>query len=235
VAEVLSRKLYWEDAYIQEFDAKVVNLTGTNIILDQTAFNPRGGGLVGDTGDINGVKVVDTIKEGETIIHVTEAPLNLKPGDTVHGKLDWDRRYRIMRMHTAAHTLSSLINSEQGALITGNQIEPDRSRVDFNFHDFNRAAGEELCGKANEVIAKNPPVKTYFLNREEALKIPGIVKLASAMPPNIDTLRIVEIVGVDIQADGGPHVKTLSEIGRIDLAKTENKGRENRRLYYTVP
>jgi len=232
----MTKRLYWDDAYTQEFDAKVLSISGNNVILDQTAFNPRGGGLVGDTGYVNSVKVIDTVKgEAESIIHVTSAPLDAKPGDTVHGKLDWGRRYRIMRMHTAAHTLSAIINSEQGALITGNQIEPDRSRIDFNLHSFNRAAAEELCRKANEVIATNAPVKTYFLNREEALKIPRIVKLASAMPPKTEVLRIVEIVGVDIQADGGPHVRTLSEIGRIDLERTENKGRENRRLYYTVP
>jgi Ser-tRNA(Ala) deacylase AlaX len=159
----------------------------------------------------------------------------LAVGNSVHGIIDWDRRHRIMRMHTSAHLLSAIFNKETGALITGNQIEPDKSRIDFSLDDFDREKMLVYCSQANEAIAKNPPVKTYFMKREEALKIPGITKLASVMPPDVKDLRIVEIEGYDLQADGGVHVKNLGEVGKIEPLKFENKGKSNRRLYFAVP
>ncbi len=232
----LTKKLFWDDMYMQEFSAKVISAEGNQIILDQTAFNPRGGGLVGDTGWMNDMKVVDTVKgSDDTIIHILETPVAFSPGIDVKGKLDWDRRHRIMRMHTSAHLLSAIFNKRTGALITGNQIEPDKSRVDFSLDDFDRERMLTYCTEANEIIGKNPPVKTYFMKREEALKIPGITKLATAAPPDVQELRIVEIEGYDTQADGGVHVKNLGEIMKIDPLKFENKGKSNRRLYFTIP
>jgi Ser-tRNA(Ala) deacylase AlaX len=232
----MTRKLFWEDAYVREFDAIVSSVDGNQVVLDQTAFHPRGGGLVGDTGTLGGVKIADTIKGGDdSIVHVLEQPAAFAVGNSVHGVIDWDRRHRIMRMHTSAHLLSAIFNKETGALITGNQIEPDKSRVDFSLDDFDRERMLVYCGQANEAIAKNPPVKTYFMKREEALKIPGITKLASVMPPDVKDLRIVEIEGYDLQADGGVHVKNLGEIGKIEPLKFENKGKSNRRMYFTIP
>jgi len=232
----MTRKLFWEDAYIREFDATVNSVDGNQVVLDQTAFNARGGGLLGDTGTLNGAKVIDTIKAGEdSIAHVLETASTLVAGDSVHGVLDWDRRHRIMRMHTSAHLLSSIFNKKTGALITGNQIEPDKSRIDFSLDDFDREEMLTSCQEANEAIAKNPPVKTYFMKREEALKIPGITKLASVMPPDVEDLRIVEIEGYDLQADGGVHVKNLGEVGKIEPLKFENKGKSNRRMYFAIP
>jgi len=231
----MTRKLFWEDAYVREFDATVSSVDGNQIVLDQTAFHPRGGGLVGDTGTLGRVKVLDTIKgAGDPIVHVLEQTSVLAVGNSVHGVIDWDRRHRIMRMHTSAHLLSAIFNKETGALITGNQIEPDKSRIDFSLDDFDREKMLVYCSKANEAIAKNPPVKTYFMKREEALKIPGITKLASVMPPDVKDLRIVEIEGYDLQADGGVHVKNLGEVGKIEPLKFENKGKSNRRMYFTI-
>ncbi len=232
----MTKKLFWDDAYIKEFTATVASSEGNQVVLDQTAFHPRGGGLVGDTGSLEGVKVLDTIKgDGDSIVHVSESPATWTAGSQVHGSIDWERRYRIMRMHTSAHLLSSIFNKETGALITGNQIEPDKSRIDFSLENFDREKMLLHCKQANEAIAKNPPVKTYFMQREEAMKIPGIIKLAAAAPPDVTELRIVEIEGYDIQADGGVHVKELGEITRIDPLKFENKGKSNRRLYFTIP
>jgi Ser-tRNA(Ala) deacylase AlaX len=231
----LTRKLFWEDMYAKEFTAKVDSVDGNHVVLDQTAFNPHGGGLLGDTGSLDAAKVVDTVKgDGEAIVHVLESPASFTVGSNVHGVLDWDRRYRIMRMHTSAHLLSSIFNKQTGALITGNQIEPDKSRIDFSLEGFDRERMLTCCNQANEAIAKNPPVKTYFLKKEDALKIPGIIKLATAAPPDVQELRIVEIDGYDIQADGGVHVKSLGEIGKIEPLKFENKGKSNRRLYFTI-
>jgi Ser-tRNA(Ala) deacylase AlaX len=232
----MTRKLFWEDAYAKEFDATVSSVEGNQVVLDQTAFNPRGGGLLGDIGTLNGVKVLDTIKAGgDSIAHVLETAGSLVVGNSVHGVLDWNRRHRIMRMHTSAHLLSAIFHKETGALITGNQIEPDKSRIDFSLDDFDREKMLVYCSQANEAIAKDPPVKTYFMRREEALKIPGITKLASVMPPDVRDLRIVEIEGYDLQADGGVHVKNLGEVGKIEPLKFENKGKSNRRMYFTIP
>jgi Ser-tRNA(Ala) deacylase AlaX len=233
---LLTKKLFWEDMYMKDFYAKVVSTEGNEVVLDQTAFNPHSGGLLGDTGWINDLKVVDTVKGLEdSIAHVLEVPANLNAGAEVKGKLDWDRRHRIMRMHTSAHLLSAIFNKRTGALITGNQIEPDKSRIDFSLDDFDRERMLSYCVEANEAIVKNPPVKTYFMKREDALKIPGITKLASATPPDIQELRIVEIEGYDTQADGGVHVKNLGEIVKINPLKFENKGKSNRRLYFDIP
>jgi Ser-tRNA(Ala) deacylase AlaX len=233
---LLTKKLFWEDMYMKDFTAKVTSSGANQVVLDQTAFNPRGGGLVGDTGWIGDARVLDTVKgPADTIMHVLEPPASLNVGDDTRGRLDWDRRHRIMRMHTSAHLLSSIFHKRTGALITGNQIEPDKSRIDFSLEDFDRERMLTYCTEANEAITKNAPVKTYFMKREDALKIPGITKLATAAPPDAEELRIVEIDGHDIQADGGVHVKNLSEIVRIDPLKFENKGKSNRRLYFTVP
>jgi Ser-tRNA(Ala) deacylase AlaX len=231
----LTRKLFWEDMYAKEFTATVDSVEGNRVVLDQTAFNPHGGGLLGDTGSLDTAKVVDTVKgEGEAVVHVLESSASFTIGSKVHGVLDWDRRYRIMRMHTSAHLLSSIFNKQTGALITGNQIEPDKSRIDFSLEDFDRERMIACCNRANDAITKNPAVKTYFLKKDEALKIPGIIKLATAAPPDVQELRIVEIDGYDIQADGGVHVKSLGEIGKIEPLKFENKGKSNRRLYFTI-
>lgn len=140
----------------------------------------------------------------------------------------------MMRMHTAGHLLSALFYLGARCLITGNQIDVDRSRMDFSLEVFDRSQIEGFVGEANELIAKDASVKSYFLDRSEALKIPDLVKLAEAAPPVEAQLRIVEIAGIDRQADGGLHVAHLKEIGRIELLKLENKGKTNRRLRYDV-
>lgn len=230
----MTRRLFWEDMYMKEFDAKVVSTEGNRMVLDQTAFNPRGGGLVSDTGTLEGSRVSEVVKEGEEIFHLLEAPQGLRPGDRVHGVVDWDRRFRIMRMHTSAHILSSVVNRETGALITGNQISPDESRVDFNLDDFDRGKMSYYIEKVNDAVGRGLDVKTFFMKREEALAKPGFVKLANALPPSVDVLRIVEIGDVDTQADGGVHVGNTREIGKVVGLRAENKGKSNRRLYFTV-
>ena len=230
----MTKKLFWEDPYAREFEAEVELVEGNRVVLDQTAFNPRGGGLVSDTGRLNGVRVIEATKEGDNVYHILESPAEMRVGDRVHGELDWDRRYRIMKMHTSAHILSAVVNRETGALITGNQISPDESRVDFNLENFDREKMSYYIGRVNEAVRRELEVKTYFMKREEALANPGFVKLANAMPPSLDVLRIVQIGDVDTQADGGVHVKNTREIGKVVGVKVENKGKSNRRLYFVV-
>ena len=187
-----------------------------------------------DTGALNTALVRETTKADDRILHTLESPASLKPGDKVKGQVDWERRHRLMKMHTAGHLLSSLFYSRANCRITGNQIEVDRSRMDFNLESFDRTQIEGYVAEANDLIRKDAPVRTYFLKREEALKLPDMVKLAEAAPPAEAQLRIVEIEGVDRQADGGLHVAHLKEIGQIQLLKLENKGKTNRRLYYEI-
>ncbi len=230
----MTRKLFWEDMYMRTFEAKVEEANGNDVVLDMTAFNPRGGGLVSDTGTLEGVRVVEATKEGEVITHHLESPLPRHKGDLVGGEVDWERRHRIMRMHTAAHILSSVVNGETGALITGNQISPDESRVDFNLELFDKDKMSAYIDRVNREAARGLEVRTYFMKREEALAVPGLVKLAKAAPPSLDVLRIVEIGDVDTQADGGVHVRNTREVGTVTGLRTENKGKNNRRLYFTV-
>ena len=231
----MTRKLYWEEPYSKSFEAKVISVEGPAVVLDQTLFYPRGGGVACDFGTLNGSRVQETTKADDKILHTLEAPGSIKIGDVVKGEVDWQRRHRLMRMHTAGHLLSSILYSKANCRITGNQIDVDRSRMDFNLVSFDRAQIEGYVAEANQIIGKDAPVKTYFLKREEALKLPDMVKLAEAAPPAEDRLRIVEIEGVDRQADGGLHVSHLKEIGQIQLLKLENKGKTNRRLYYDLP
>lgn len=230
----MTRKLFWEEPYSREFTAKVLHIDGPRVQLDQTLFYPRGGGVSCDTGKLNDARVLETEKSGDQIHHVLDASPALKPDETVRGILDWDRRHRLMRMHTAGHLLSALFFTKANCRITGNQIDADRSRMDFNMESFDRTQIESFVEEANSLIRKDAPVKTYFLPREEALKMPELVKLAEAAPPAENQLRIVEIEGIDKQADGGLHVARLAEVGRIQLLKLENKGKSNRRLYYDV-
>ena len=230
----MSRKIFWENAYVREFDATVVAVADNRVILDQTAFNPRGGGLVSDLGTIGGLALTEVVKEADEVIHLLPSPPGFKPDDKVHGALDWERRYRIMKMHTTAHILSSVVHNETGALITGNQISPDESRVDFALEDFNKEKMSSYVDEVNDIVKRQVGVRSYFMKREEAMKIPGLVKLANAAPPSVDELRIVEIGDVDTQADGGVHVRNTAEIGKVIGLRTENKGKNNRRMYFTV-
>src|SRR5207245_1180704 len=161
------------DSYIRDFDAKLVSVEGNRAILDQTAFNPRGGGLVSDIGRMGDANVTEVIKENDEPIHLVDQAELLRAGETVHCILDWDRRYKIMRMHTSAHMLCAVVNRETGALITGNQISPEESRIDLNLEQFDRDRLSDYVKTANDVVKSAVEVRSYFMKREEAMKVPG--------------------------------------------------------------
>ena len=232
------KALYLEDSYLRECDANVVSVKdGKYVILDQTIFYPKGGGQPGDTGKImkdhETYNVVYVGKFSGEISHEVDRA-GLEVGDKVHCVLNWERRYKLMRSHTAAHVFASLLCIGTGALITGNQLEEDKVRFDFSLEKYDREILNIYINETNDLLRKDLPVKWYELPKEEALKIPGVIKMAKALPPDIPNLRIVEVVGVDKQADGGTHVKNLNEIGQIKLLKTENKGKNNRRVYFKL-
>ncbi len=226
------------DSYLRECEATIISVKDDKyVVLDRTIFYPKGGGQPNDTGRIvKGPEVFNVAYVGKfsgEVSHEVDKP-GLKAGDRVLCILDWDRRYKLMRSHTAAHTLAALLNQGTGALITGNQLETDHVRFDFSLERFDREVLEAYLTKANALFSKDIPAKWYEVPREEALKIPGIVKMAEAFPPNLPSLRIVEIVGLDKQADGGTHVRSLREVGGVTLLRTENKGKNNRRIYFKL-
>lgn len=235
-----TRLLYQEDSYIREFEASVVDVIDNKVILDKTAFHDGEGGVEADTGYLEAAGAryrVRAGREGGEVVHIVEGGHNIKVNDIVRGVLDWEPRYRKMRLHTAAHILSAVLYKRHNALITGGEITPEYARDDFSIEgDMSqvRRAFEEAIAEVNEIVARGIEVKVYWLPREEALKIPGITKLAERTPPNLPVLRIVEIPGVDVQADGGPHVKNTQEIGQVKIVKIENRGRNKKRIYYTV-
>jgi misacylated tRNA(Ala) deacylase len=234
----LTEALYLEDSYLRECDATVVSVkNGKYVVLDRTIFYPKGGGQPWDTGKIidgsNTFNVVYVGKFSGEISHEVDCP-GLNELDKVHCILDWERRYKLMRSHTAAHVFASLLCTGTGALVTGNQLEEDKVRFDFSLENYDKEILKNYIDEANGLFRKDIPVKWYELPKEEALRIPGIIKMAEALPPNLPSLRIVEIVGVDKQADGGTHVRSLREVGQIELLKTENKGKNNRRVYFKL-
>ena len=230
--------LYMNDSYLKEFEAVVESVKDDKfVVLDKTAFYPTGGGQPHDTGvficNNEEYHVVYTGKFSGKISHEVSKP-GLKAGDKIIGRIDWERRYRLMRMHTAAHIIDAILYKDAGALCTGNQLGLDKSRIDFSLDVLDREKIQQYIDAANEWVQKDIDVKIYYLPREDALKIPGVVKLAAVMPPEVKELRIVEIPGIDLQADGGTQVKNISEIGKISLVSVENKGKNNRRMYFTI-
>jgi misacylated tRNA(Ala) deacylase len=238
VDSITTQALYLEDSYLRECDAHVVSVKdGEYVVLDRTIFYPKGGGQPWDTGKIvKGTETFNVVFVGRfagEISHEVDRP-GLHANDAVHCILNWDRRYKLMRSHTAAHVFASLLCTGTGALVTGNQLEEDKVRFDFSLETFDRAILQEYIDKANEFFTQDIPVKCYECPREDALKIPGVIKMAEAFPPDLPRLRIVEVVNVDRQADGGTHVRNLREVGQIELVKAQNKGKHNRRVYFAL-
>jgi misacylated tRNA(Ala) deacylase len=235
-----TKQLYLYDSYQKEFEAKILSVAGSNVVLDQTAFHPLTGGVAHDIGTITKGNIqhrvlrVEINRETKEITHVLDATKGLSIDDMVKGTLDWERRHRLMRLHTAAHLIAAIMYRDYNALITGGQVDCEQAKLDFNLPKTDREVFEDAVAKANSEASKGTVLKMYFLERTEALKMPGIVKLAERMPPQVKELRIVEIPGIDVQADGGPHVNNTREIGEISLVKIENKGKTQRRVYFTV-
>ena len=230
----MTEKLFAKDSYIKEFEAIVVAVNSNEIELDKTAFYPEGGGQPSDNGKFlcHGKEYYVTLvrKQVGKIVHLVEEE-GLKSGDKIKGIIDWERRHTLMRMHTAAHILSAVINRKTGALITGNQLGIEQSRIDFSLDNFDKALIESYVNEANNEIQRNQEIKTYFVdkNHQDA----SLSKLAAGIG-DVEDVKIVEIGDVDKQPDGGTHVKNTSEVGRIIFLKAENKGKNNRRIYFTL-
>ena len=236
----MNKALYMDDSYLKETNAKVVAVNKDKfIVLDQTVFFPKGGGVEWDTGimtrisDKRDFKVLFTGKFNGQISHEVDTP-GLIVGDEVICKLDWDRRYLLMRYHTAAHVLSGVFNKEFGLMMTGNQLTTEKGRIDMNMESMDIDLIKKGFDKSNELIQKDLAVEIYYKSMDEAKKDESLFKLAIGFPHNIKELRIVDIKKYDAQADGGCHVKSLKEIGKIVFVEAVNKGAKNRRIYFRV-
>lgn len=231
-------RLYQRDSYLRTFDARVAALSPGGVLLDRTCFFPAGGGVPGDEGVLTGPdgqtrRVLETLEGEEGVLHRLDHP-GLEPGDAVTGTLDWARRLCLMRYHTATHVLTGVMFNDHGVRVTGNQLAPDRARVDFAFAEFDRAVLEEGFRRAGELIARDLPVRVSFVPAAEARARPELFKLETGFRHDLPELRLVEVAGFDVQADGGCHVASLGEIGRLVLTRTENKGKANRRVYFVL-
>lgn len=234
--------LYLHDAYQKEFDATVSSVSeGKFVLLDKTIFYPNAGGQAHDTGILkteDGIEypVVYVGKFDGKISHQieTEGKPTLQEGTHVHGIIDWNRRYKLMRSHTAAHVVSAVIAEDTGAQIQGNSKTMEKVRVDFNLEKFDKEYMRELIDKSNDIIAKGYDVKTYFTDKDELERNPDMMKLAKGLPDGVKEVRIVDIEGFDKQPCGGTHVKSLSEIGKLEFMKADNRGTFHRRVYFKL-
>jgi len=236
----MTQKLYLDDSYLKESEANITKVTeGKFVVLDKTIFYPQGGGQPSDTGKLvkeneEKVNVIFAKQFGEEISHQIEPENSLKEGKKIKCVLDWEQREKFMRMHTSAHILAGVINKEIGALITGNQLGLEESRMDFNVPEFDRELLKTFEEKSNEIIEKNLEINISYEETQKALQRPELFRLKGVLPKNIPELRIVTIGNFDVHADGGTHVKTTSEIGKIKITNFKNKGAENRRIYWKL-
>jgi misacylated tRNA(Ala) deacylase len=227
--------LYAADAYLRSFDARVVEVTPEGaVVLDRTAFYPTGGGQPHDVGTLSwdggSAPVVEVRKQGDLVLHRVEGEPPT-PGTTVHGEVDWERRYALMRHHTALHSMSGVIFQLFGSTVTGGQMYTDRARMDFLLPDLSADRLQTIEDRTNELLTEGHPVSVRFLPREEAFQIPDLIRTrVNLLPEGIDTIRVINIEGIDQQADGGTHVGNTREVGRVRIVRSENKGKGNKRL-----
>lgn len=235
----MTEELFLNDSYVREFEAAVVRLGGREVVLDRTAFYPGGGGQPPDKGFLGigpvEANVVDARREGGEIVHV----LDIAIPDTVRGLkgvLDWERRFSHMRYHTALHVLSGVIWRNFDAKVTGGQMRAGRARMDFSFPgEWTADVVGEVERLTNEALSEEHPVRVYELEREEALANPDLIRTqVNLVPERVKTIRIVEIEGLDTQADGGTHVANTREVGGMEITGHKSKGRQNKRIEFVL-
>ncbi len=230
----MTEELSSTDAYARSCAAAVTELADGGLVLDRTVFYARGGGQPGDVGvirwDGGEVSVTDTVKRDGHVLHVTDGQ-SPPVGTSVTAEIDWDRRHTLMRTHTALHALSAVIFRDHAAKVTGGNMEPGIARMDFELEAIDAEFGRRVEDVLNAELAADRPVHVSFLPRVEALADPDLIRTkVNLIPESVDPIRVIEIEGLDKQADGGTHVRSTAEVGRVRVAKTENKGRAFKRM-----
>ena len=230
----MTEQLYMTDAYLREFPTTVTSVADNKVILDRTAFYPGGGGQPCDFGtllwDGGDAEVTEVKKEGSDLVHTLKGA-RPAPGTRVTGILDWRRRHSLMRTHTALHILCGVIFRDYGAPVTGGNMEPLKARMDFELEHMTAQFTEEIEERVNREVEAARPVTVKILPREEAFQIPDLIRTKiNLLPEGIREVRTVNIEGLDLQADGGTHVRNTREVGRIHVVGHESKGKINKRL-----
>jgi misacylated tRNA(Ala) deacylase len=238
----MTELLYQTDSYMKEFDAAFTSvlLAERAVVLDRTAFYPGGGGQPCDFGTLSVEGIVYAVhkvkKQGNDVLHFLGGDEPLPATDSAaHGTLDWARRYELMRTHTAMHILCGTVFRDYGALVTGGEMEPRRGRLDFEFETMRGELVREIEVSINQEMAQGREIRVQILPRAEAFQIPDLIRTKiNLLPPGITHVRTVEIVGLDLQADGGTHVRNTSEVGTIRIADYKSKGAINKRIYIEI-
>ena len=232
----MTHQLYQLDAYLKKFDATVIVIEGNAVALNRTVFYPGGGGQPHDLGVLqsaNRTWEVTQVRKSKTDALVWHEVLGepLSVGAQVHGAIHWERRYQLMRTHTAMHILCGVIFRDYGAHVTGGNMEPLQGRLDFEFETMHAELVKEIEEKINLEVAAARPIQVKILPRAEAFKIPDLIRTKiNLLPEGIAEVRTVEIVGLDLQADGGTHVANTSEVGRLRIVEYKSKGKMNKRI-----
>jgi len=238
----MSEFLYQLDSYLQTFEAQVsaVDMENRAVALNRSAFYPGGGGQPADSGTLtcNGIpyRVKRAKKIGEDVFHFLEGEGKLpEVGATVQGQIDWERRYQLMRTHTALHILCGVVFRDYGASVTGGDMDPLDGRMDFEFETMQKELVAEIQQAVNREVAAARDIRVAILPRQEAFQIPDLIRTKiNLLPEGIQQVRVVEIVGLDLQADGGTHVHNTAEVGRIRVVDYKSKGKINKRIYIAI-
>jgi misacylated tRNA(Ala) deacylase len=229
-------ELAGRDAYLTVAEGDVTDVTESGIVLSRTVFYARGGGQPGDTGvlvwDGGETRIADTVRVQGVVTHIpVEGDPLPEPGMAVEGAIDWARRYRTMRTHTALHALSGVVFRDFGAKVTGGNMEPGVARMDFELDGISQEFGRQVEERLNAELVKGYPTEIVYLAREVALQDPDLIRTkVNLIPEFVEEIRVVDIVGLDRQADGGTHVRTTLEVGEVRVVKTESKGKANKRM-----
>lgn len=227
--------LYLRDAYLQTFSATVDTVVDDRIALDRTAFYPTGGGQPHDTGTLGGLAVTEVAKVDTTVWHRVEGGPLPAVGSRIDGQVAWERRHPLMRTHTALHVLCGVIWNEWATAVTGGNMEPLAARMDFEFDPLPEGFGPRVEEAVNAELTAARPIVVSFLPRADAVLDEGLIRTkVSLVPESVAEVRVVDIVGLDKQADGGTHVRSTDEVGRVRVVKTESKGRGNKRIRLQV-
>lgn len=230
----MTEELAATDAYLREAVGRVVARHEGGVELDRTVFYPRGGGQPGDTGTLSWdggeAAVINTEKRNGILVHLIDGDLP-GVGTDVTGVIDWERRHTLMRTHTALHVLSGVIYRDFDAKVTGGNMEPGTARMDFELDSISVEFGQQVEERLNQELARGHAVEVLFLSRQEALADPDLIRTkVSLIPEFVDPIRVIDIGDIDRQADGGTHVGNTSEVGSVEVVKTESKGKANKRI-----
>ncbi len=235
----MTEPLYQTDAYLQAFDARVTAVEGAAVALDRTAFYATGGGQPHDVGTLaegdRTWRVTEVRKQGDQIWHTLAGDGLPEVGAQVRGAIDWQRRYKLMRTHTALHLLCGVVFRDYGALVTGGNMDTEEGRLDFELSNFTPELAQTIVDAVNREVEAARPVEVRILPRDEAFQIPDLIRTKiNLLPEGISQVRTVNIIGLDLQADGGTHVANTREVGRVKLLKTRSKGANNKRIVIGV-